>query len=306
MTRVLVLLLVLQSARVRAEGSPLHEALHAEARAEYDAAFVAFGANDFASAATKFSRAFELSGDARLLWNIAVCEKNARHYARMLALLERYEREAHGQMSAAHRREVSQVMARARKLVGTLRLNVREHGAEVFVDDVSVGHTPLNEPLRLDPGVHKLQIRKLGYRVYSIAQPASAAAEIGLEVELTPRAQVGYIAVSAAPGDAIHLDGAFVGHGAWQGSVASGRHVVRVTAPGKRAFTRELVVTDEQTRALAVSLEAERPRLAPLLWVGAGVLVAGGLATATYFLLRPSSAPAYKQGTWEPGTVAIP
>ena len=55
---------------------PLGDALSGEAKAEYDAARILFGDDDFAGALVKFERAFEFSGDLRLLWNMAVCEKS--------------------------------------------------------------------------------------------------------------------------------------------------------------------------------------------------------------------------------------
>jgi len=36
---------------------------------------------------------FGLAGDPRLLWNVAVCEKNLRRYSRMLRTIRRYQTE---------------------------------------------------------------------------------------------------------------------------------------------------------------------------------------------------------------------
>src|ERR1700684_4579575 len=60
---------------------PLSQSLTGEAKAAYDAAKMLLGDGDFAGAAIKFRAAYDQSGDARLLWNIAACEKNRRHYA---------------------------------------------------------------------------------------------------------------------------------------------------------------------------------------------------------------------------------
>src|SRR5271154_4391087 len=65
---------------------PLSQSLTGEAKAAYDAAKLLLGDGDFAGAAIKFRAAYDQAGDARLLWNIAACEKNQRHYARTMAL----------------------------------------------------------------------------------------------------------------------------------------------------------------------------------------------------------------------------
>jgi len=66
---------------------PLAQTLTGDAKAAYDAAKLLVGDGDFAGAAIKFRAAFDQSHDPRLLWNIAACEKNQRHYARTIALL---------------------------------------------------------------------------------------------------------------------------------------------------------------------------------------------------------------------------
>jgi TolA-binding protein len=58
---------------------PLASSLRGQAATDYQAARILFDDGDYAGASLKFQHAFEESGDARLLWNIAVCEKNLRH-----------------------------------------------------------------------------------------------------------------------------------------------------------------------------------------------------------------------------------
>ena len=52
---------------------PLSQSLTGDARAEYESAKLLFEDGDPAGALTKFKRAYEISKDARLLWNVAVC-----------------------------------------------------------------------------------------------------------------------------------------------------------------------------------------------------------------------------------------
>ena len=70
---------------------PLSEALTGVAKAEYEGAKILYIDKDFASAIAKFQRAYELSSDARLLFNIAVCQKNLRKYSKMLATVRVFQ-----------------------------------------------------------------------------------------------------------------------------------------------------------------------------------------------------------------------
>src|SRR3954463_12307468 len=72
---------------------PLSQSLSGEAQAAYKSAKLLFEDGDHVGALTKFKRAFELSNDPRLLWNMAVCEKELRHYARSAGLVSRYVKE---------------------------------------------------------------------------------------------------------------------------------------------------------------------------------------------------------------------
>ena len=81
----------------------LGDALTGPAKEDYDSGRVLFENHDFAGALVKFQHAFELSSDARLLWNMGACEKNLHHYARVLTLVERFLREGGARITPAQR-----------------------------------------------------------------------------------------------------------------------------------------------------------------------------------------------------------
>src|SRR5882724_2714841 len=60
---------------------PLSESLTGGAKSDYEAARLLYGDGDHAGALVKFQSAFDQSKEPRLLWNMAACEKNLRHYA---------------------------------------------------------------------------------------------------------------------------------------------------------------------------------------------------------------------------------
>src|SRR5438045_6826203 len=68
----------------------LSDSLKGIAKADYAAAKILYEDGDFQSALLKLKSSYEASKDARLLWNMAACEKNLRHYAEVARLVDRY------------------------------------------------------------------------------------------------------------------------------------------------------------------------------------------------------------------------
>src|SRR5262245_5084124 len=60
----------------------LSETLTGMAKAEYEAGRILYGDKDYTSAIAKFQQAYQLSNEPRLLFNIAVCQKNLRKYSK--------------------------------------------------------------------------------------------------------------------------------------------------------------------------------------------------------------------------------
>jgi hypothetical protein len=287
--------------------APMSITLQGDARTDYQAARILYMNQDHAGALVKFQRAYELSGEPRLLWNMAACEKLLRHYAAVLRLLERYEREYRGVMSPGHRAEFTEVLKTVRLIVTRVHVLADPDGAHVFLDEVLVGTTPLAEPLLVDLGLRKIRIHKSGYKDHLITRTFSDTSEVILRLQLQTEQHQGTLAVSASVNDAIRVDGRLVGHGVWQGVLPSGEHSLRVTASGMRAFERQVFIEDDRTRNLYVRLDSEPASgISPLLWVGMGLVAASGIAVASYFALRSdaSSTSELMPGSW--GTYPLP
>lgn len=84
-------------AQVRAAEStarPLAQSLRGEALEAYKRARLLFSEKDFPGALAMFQISMEKSRDPRLLWNMAACEVEQRHYTKALGYMKRYLREA--------------------------------------------------------------------------------------------------------------------------------------------------------------------------------------------------------------------
>ncbi len=78
----------------------------------------------------------------------------------------------------------------------------------------------------------------------------------------------------------------------------SGGHMLRVTAPGKVAFQSEVVVQDNETRRIPVTLNAlpTPPDTSKWFWIGGGAALAIGAIIGGAVIFTPTQAPA-AQGT---------
>ena len=280
----------------------LAETLVDDAKADYASGKLLYSDGDYAGALVKFSAAYERSKDSRLLWNMAACEKNLRHYARSLRLVRQYlkEGDALTEQDKAEARDLVNVME---PFTATLQVNVNESGAELSIDEEAIGATP-TPPVVVDIGTRKIRIRKTDYEEVVKDVPVGGAAKVTLDVALVRVVHEGRLNVRTAKDAIISVDARVVGTGAWAGVVASGGHTLKVTAPKMRTYLAEVLIQDRESRDLSVTLEAEPSRGVPAwAWIGGGVLVAGGLAAAGYFIFRGEDSYQGPSGNLNPGIV---
>jgi phosphate/sulfate permease len=98
------------------------------------------------------------------------------------------------------------------------------------------------------------------------------------------------LSVVAGSQDVISVDGKVVGSGQWLGTLPAGEHVVRVTAPGKKAYETHLQLTPKGSRTLQVTLADEKSATV-WPWLVGGAAVAVGAAIGGYLLFKPGDQP---------------
>jgi hypothetical protein len=188
-----------QTAEARRAHTPLAQSLQGAAKDAYTAAAQLFKQGDFQGAEVKYTEAYDLSKDPRLVFDMAVCEKELHHYARMGVLLRRFEQEGGSDLSDEDRRKTDDALAALPKYVGTVTVSVDTTGAAVTVDGESTGATPLAAPLSLDPGKHVVVVRKDGYEAVERPISVSAGAATTLTIGLLAQGAQG-----SSPSDAAH------------------------------------------------------------------------------------------------------
>lgn len=289
-----------------ASPAALGDSLTGQAKEDYESGRILFENGDNVGALVKFQHAFDLSSDSRLLWDMGACEKNLRHYVRVLRLVERYLHDGQTTITEAQRAEAASVVHTVRALVSSIRLIVNEAGASVFIDDVPVGTTPLMEGVLVDLGERKIRVSKPGFKEQTITQQVTGASDTTVSVALEHEAIEGRLAISTDAAATIAVDGTAVGVGRWEGPVSAGNHTVRVTAPKMVAYSSDVAVHASETRSLDISLQHQAGGISPVWWIGGGLLAAAGLGVGGYFLFRPSQTTgAPTQGTIYPYALTV-
>jgi len=237
---------------------PLSESLTGDAKADYDAARLLVGNGDWVGAEIKLQAAYDRSGDPRLLWNIAACEKSQRHYARTMALVERYLADGKDLVTPADRAEATTLLQAIESFTVKLTVAVSEPGADVYVDDEKVGTSPLDRPVVVDIGARKITVRKPGFKEWAQSVPIGGSAEARVDVKLEPEVHEGHLVVTTQPDARILIDDQPVGaNGRFEGKLKSGGHQLRVEAPGMVPYQSEVVLGDDENRSVDVPLEHE-------------------------------------------------
>ena len=137
-------------------------------------------------------------------------------------------------------------------------------------------------------GKHVFRFTKPGFQDSTVQRELAGGSEITLEVSLQPLASTGQLRVVAQATDMIRVDENIVGNASWQGPLPQGVHMLRVTRAGMQPYETEVNVAAGDTRTIYVTLQPASSGMPAWVWVGAGAIVLGGLATGGYFLLRPA------------------
>ena len=188
----LLLALVVASSTAFAQTSP------AEAESHFKRGVAFYQEADWKAALVEFKRAYELSKNSRLLYNVAQAQYQAHDYAEALASFETYLREGGDKLPRARRAEVDKEIAKLHARVGRLTVRSSVQDAVVTVDDEAVGPAPVTRNVTV--GARRITVKKDGYIPWTQSVEVASGDDRVVEAVLEP---VG-VAVQAAPAPAPH------------------------------------------------------------------------------------------------------
>jgi hypothetical protein len=137
-----------------ARAEPPSAAAVADAGKHFQRGVTMYNEADYRAALVEFRRAYEVTPNPAVLYNIGQTYYQLQNYAAALVALGRYLTEA-GQ-AAPHRREVEQTIDTLQTRVGKVAVTTTQPGCDITVDDEFVGKTPLDEPVLVSIGRRKI------------------------------------------------------------------------------------------------------------------------------------------------------
>lgn len=275
----------------QAETKSLRATLDPAALADFESAMMLWDDGDYRGAKLKFQLVYAKSKDPRLLWNLAVCDKALRHYAKALPLVHAYLEQAKALINESERQEAEALARAIENFVGPIKVESDQVGATVYVDDEEIGKTPFASPLLLDMGDRKLTLRKRGFKDHTQwIRVLGPEPQDRVFVRLDRDIPAATLEIRAGKGQWIWVDDSEVGKDRWEGLVSPGIHRVRVTGAGYKAHEVEVDLTNGGRTSVWVVARPLDPSEKGYLWP-----LVGALATATaivgvvaYYGLRPN------------------
>jgi PEGA domain len=247
-------------AYAQAKPPPLKNQLTGAAKEQFQTGVRLAGRRDWNGARTSFQAAYDASGNPRVLFNVAIAERELGRYAAAVDIFKREISEGQGKLTKEEEAEVRAAIASLEKLLATLTIEVNEPGADVFVDSEKVGTSPLKGPVTVQVGERRVRAAKPGFADAIDSQRLAAGASGKVALRLVPIVKTSRVNVSVVgPTNAVvTVDGKEVGPAPFVGqvTVSAEPHQFSVEAPGYVPATKSVVVTElPEGESLNVRLE---------------------------------------------------
>ncbi|HEY7372799.1 MAG TPA: tetratricopeptide repeat protein [Polyangia bacterium] len=113
---------------------------------------------DLNAAFVEFKRAYDLVPRYRILYNLGQVSYQRHDYAAALRYFRQYLHDGDDAVPEDRHREVAGAIVDLEQRVGRIDLQTADDGAEVFVDDVLIGTTPLRALVSVNAGRRKLDL----------------------------------------------------------------------------------------------------------------------------------------------------
>jgi tetratricopeptide (TPR) repeat protein len=164
---------------------PENEAAVKEAAERYERGLQLYSEGEAALALIEFERAHDLVSDYRVLYNIGQVRIQLGRYASARDALQQYLEQSGDDLPPDRKTAVE---ADLQMLVGRtahLKVITNEPGAEIVMDGIVVGQTPMSEPLLVDAGVRAVAVQKQGFQSNSTRISLAGRDERELTLNIT-------------------------------------------------------------------------------------------------------------------------
>ncbi len=229
-----------------------------KAKTRFMAGVDLFFNEDYPGALAAFQDSYRVFPKYSVLYNIAMCQKALYKYVESIANFEKFLGDGGAEIKPKKRKKVQSALAEMRRLIGKVAILDAPTGLNVMIDGEVVATAPLTEPIPLDPGKHLVQLVKEGYKPQITMINVASGSQTTIRTALL--AIDSRIKIDCKDDKAIiYIDGRQVGHCPYQGKISPGPHKIVISAPGKKAYSRQVETGPGATSTISVTLEVPEP-----------------------------------------------
>lgn len=247
-----------------AKKKTLREQLPPDAQKHWDTALALYQRNQWDGARTSFNAAYEASKNPRVLFNVAVCEKNLGRYARAIEVFKKELADGKGQLSNEEEADVKAQIQGLEQFVAQLTIDVSESGADIYVDDNKVGTSPLPGPISVQLGERHLRATKVGFADAreNIELKGGSSGQVTLKLAPMTKTSLVNVSVIGPTNAVVKIDGKEVGNAPYKGQVgvSAEPHQFSAEAPGFVPATQSAVVRENEALNLTLQLSEEQQK----------------------------------------------
>lgn len=263
----------------------LAEELQGPARVAFEQGRTLFEHGDYMTAHAKFREAHELSGDVRLVWNMAACSSKLRRYARAIAEAERYLAQGQAVLTAEQHERASAFLAEMRAFVAEVTFVVAPDGASLAIDGEPVPFSQGRVARLLEVGAHEVVAELAGHEPQRERVSVEGPAAFTRRLTLAPIVRLARLVVEAPEDARVFVDDRPEARGRFEGELPAGTHRIRVEAAGREPYAAAVDLAAGASKAMTVTLSpvASGPWWP---WALGGAALACGAAIGGYVLFK--------------------
>lgn len=188
-----------------ATAQPANSRALEEARTRFQAGVQLFHEGSLDAALAEFRKAYQLAPTYRVLYNIAQVQFELHNHVEALKSFRQYLTEGGSEVPADRRAQVEGEIQKLERRVALLEISTDVDGADILVDDVPIGTSPLRAPVMVNAGNRRVTAIKVGRVTTAQALTAAGGERVKVHLELPevlvarPLERVGGPGPAAAP-----------------------------------------------------------------------------------------------------------
>lgn len=274
------------------EASDATAAQKESARAHFKLGVDFYRERNYRAALIEFQRAYADAPHYKLLYNLGQASLELQEYASAIDYLTDYLKEGGAEIAPERAAEVEQSIRYLESRIAYVRIATNEPDAELYVDDTSVGRSPLDKAVRVGAGRHKFSAVREGQPPVERKIDVAAGDETEVRLDFNKASE----ALASAPPSPIEAtyeepgastNTAAIVMAATTGALLIGAVTMTiVTGVAQQSYQEELLVQTTKGKLDDLRSDAETKALVTdVLW---GVTAASAVVTTVLFVIGGS------------------